>query len=92
MFVHEQELNLCTWARNISPAGHGNIACVSSVVEVPLESNLHLKRQAGPVFGRLDRLLPIGPRAEGGPALHQRKLKLSMEAVCVVPVWGPQYC
>jgi len=26
--------------------------------------------EPGPVFSRLDRLLPIGPRAKGGPALR----------------------
>ena len=26
--------------------------------------------QPGPAFSRLDRLLPIGPRAKGGPTLH----------------------
>ena len=46
---------------------------------------------SGPAFSRLDRLLPIGPRAEGGPALHVRKLTLCIEAVCVVPARGPQY-
>jgi len=38
---------------------------------------------AGPAFGRKDLLLPIGPRAEGGPVLHLRELTLSIEAVCV---------
>jgi len=28
------------------------------------------QREAGPAFSRLDRLLPIGPRAEEGPALR----------------------
>jgi len=29
-------------------------------------------RTPGPAFSRLDRLLPIGPRAKGGPALRLR--------------------
>jgi len=58
--------------------------------------------QAVPAFSRLDRLdrlLPIWPRAEGGPALHLyenlRKLTLSIKAACrcgaqsIIKTWGP---
>jgi len=43
----------------------------------------------GPAFSRLNRLLPIGPRATLTTSL--RKLTLSIEAVCVVPARGPQF-
>jgi len=45
-------------------------------------------RQGGPC-SRLDRLLPIGSRAERGPALPLRKLTFSIEAVCAVAVRRP---
>jgi len=44
----------------------------------------------GPVFSRLDRLLPIGPTPKGA-SRYTHTLALSIEAVCVMPVRGWQY-
>jgi len=38
--------------------------------------------QAGPAFSRLDRLLPIGPRAKGGLALRLRTYTFNRKCLC----------
>ena len=50
---------------------------------------LELERtMAGPALSRLDRLLPIGPRAR---PTNLRKMTRSIEAACVAPEWGHSF-
>jgi len=42
----------------------------------------------GPAFSRLDRLLPIEPRAKGGPALRLQTYSFNRKCLCSAGV-GP---
>jgi len=42
----------------------------------------HSLLQTGPDFSRLDRLLPIGPRAKGGPTLRLQTYAFNRKCLC----------